>query len=147
MTYKIIAEYPAYKLIDKVGYTFRDGDEIAIPYQSRNHGTLYHFFKMGSVAGYAVEYGDDVEDALARARSNGHALHYAYGLGTMLTADKQAQKIVALLNYGDTIKAFGRYFRLDRASNDNVTLVEIEMTDAEYIEMVKAQVENQKIAA
>jgi hypothetical protein len=136
--YPVIAEYPAYKLINKIGYTFRDGDEIAIPYETKSHGTLYNFFKMGSVAGYAVHNGDDVETSLQRARDNGHDLFYAYGLGTCLTAHKVDQKTVALLNYGDVIKAFGRFFRLDKAPNNNVELVEVEMTDADYMGAVIA---------
>lgn len=139
-TYRTVAEYPAYKLIDKVGYTFRDGDEIAIPYQSARHGTLYNFFQMGSVAGYAVKNGEDVEKALERARGFGHEEHYAFGLAVCLTATPQPQKTVAVLNYGDTIKAFGRYFRLDKAPNSNVHLHEVSITDAEYIAMVVAQV-------
>jgi len=140
MAYETVAEYPAYKLVRKGYYQFRDGDEIAIPYQSARHGTLYNFFQLGSVAGYAVKNGDDVEQAMDRARANGHDMYYAFGLAICLTATPQPQKTVAYVEYGEIIKAFGRFFRLDKAPNNNVSLVEVAMTQEEYVAMIVAKV-------
>lgn len=123
---KILAEYPAYKIVEAPeGYMFRDGDTFGIAYRSYRGDTLYNFFKLGSVAGYAVQYGEDVEKALADARERGHELHYAFGLGVSLTSHVRPQERHFGLSYGDEIKAFGRRFRLDRAPNNNVKLTEL----------------------
>lgn len=124
--YPVVAEYPAYKLIDKGDYMFRDGDKIAIAYRSFQGDMLYNFFQLGSVAGYAVKNGEDVEQALERARGFGHKLHYAFGLAVVLHNGPYEQKVVALVEYGQVINAFGRKFRLEKAPNNNVELVEVQ---------------------
>lgn len=141
-TFRTVAEFPAYKLVRKTHYVYRDGDKIAIPYQSQRYGTMYHFFTMGSVAGYAVKNGEDVEEALKRARGFGHELHYAFSTGTMITAEARPQEVAAYVEYGEIIKAFGKFFRLDKANNDNVTLTPMpEYTDEMWIAATVAEVE------
>lgn len=120
----IIADYPAYTIVANDGREFKPGEEIAIPYQSQRYGTLWNFFCLGSVASEAERYNENVNEAVERAKSFGHDLYYAFGLGVTLTAEPQAKKTVTGFNYGDTIRFAGKTFRIDRAPNQNVKLVE-----------------------
>lgn len=123
---KIIAYYPAFTIVEDKDREYTDGDEIAVPYKSARYGTLYNFYKLGSVEGYAREYGEDPAEAIARAKQHGHELHYAYALGTTITAWKQDKRVVPGFEYGDVIKAFGKKFKIVVAApNRNIRLEEV----------------------
>lgn len=123
---KIIADYPAYTIVEDKDREYTDGDVIAVPYQSARYGTLYSFYKLGSVEGYAREYGEDPAEEVARAKQHGHELHYAYALGATITAWEQDKRVVPGFEHGDAIKAFGKKFKIIPAPNQNIRLKEVE---------------------
>ncbi|WP_027163391.1 hypothetical protein [Mesorhizobium sp. WSM1293] len=126
----VIDDFPAYAIVDDKDRKYLDGETIAVPFKSARHGILYSFYQLGSVAAYAVKNGDDVEAAIARARSLGHKLHYAFGLATSLTAWERPKEIVPGFDIGDTIRFAGKLFRIERAPNQNIGLVEVEPVSA-----------------
>jgi hypothetical protein len=100
-------------------------EQFAIPFQSRHHGVLYHFFQLGSVVSYAMRYKQCPIAGLERAKANGHELHFAFALATIISDPPQAKRTVTGLNFGDVIEFEGRKFKLAPANNDNVRLVEV----------------------
>lgn len=122
-----IADFPAYRIYEPYeGRKFRHGEVIAIPFVSRSHGTLYHFYTLGTVAGYAVERGDDPEECLATARERGHKLHWANANAVTIHNGPKVKKEVPGFNIGDPIILQGRTFRIEKAPNDNINLVPVE---------------------
>jgi hypothetical protein len=120
-------EFPAYKIYRPfVGRKFKDGDQIAVPYESRHYGTMFDFFTLGTVIGYAVRNGDDPIECLKRATENGHKLYWANKNSVCLHNGPRVQIEVPGFNVGDTIHLQGKTFRLDRAPNQNIELVEID---------------------
>lgn len=138
--YPVMLDCAGYTLFDKTGCKFRHGDKIAIAYETKRHGTLHRFYNLGSVYGYASENGDDVEAAVERARGFGHKLFWAGQCATIITSHKRDKDTAALVKHGDIIKAFGKFFRIDPSPNDNVSLVEVPYTDAEWIAATVARV-------
>lgn len=139
--FKIVAEYPAYKLIRKLHYTFRDGDKIAVPYTTRKGDTLYNFYQLGSVAGYAIKNGECPFEAVERAKEFGHDLHYAFGLGVCLSAGPVAQKVVAYVEMNDVIRAFGKFWQIMPAPNNNIKLEELpDFTEEEWRALIIEEV-------
>jgi hypothetical protein len=100
-------------------------EQFAIPFQSRNHGVLYHFYQLGSVVSYAMRYKQCPIAGLERAKANGHDLHFAFALATIISDPPQAKRTVTGLAFGDVIEFEGRKFKLAPANNDNVRLVEV----------------------
>jgi hypothetical protein len=126
----VIDDFPAYAIVADKDRKYLDGEKIAVPFKSTRHGTLYSFYCLGSVAGYAVKHGEDVEAAIAQARSKGHKLHYAFGLGASLTAWERPKEIVPGFEIGETIRFAGKRFRIERAPNQNIGLAEVEQVPA-----------------
>lgn len=124
---RLIDDYPAYAIVADKGREYQDGEKIAVPYQSLRHGKLYSFYQLGSVEAHARKRGEDPDAAVARERSlpNGK-LYYAFGLGASLTAWERPKEVVPGFEIGDTIRFEGKRFRIDRAPNNNVELVEVE---------------------
>ena len=145
--YPIMFDCAGYTLFDKTGRAFRDGDKIAVAYETARHGTLHRFYRLGSVYGYAVENGDDVEATVNRARERGHDLFWANQCATVITSQQRAKENAALVKHGDVIKAFGKFFQIDPAPNGNVHLVEVSnYTEADWIAATVAHVAERKAA-
>lgn len=123
---RLIDDYPAYAIVADKDREYQDGETIAVPFQSRHHGKLYSFYKLGSVATYARKHGEDVDAAIAREKAIGGKLYYAFGLGASLTAWQRPKEVVPGFEIGDIIRFEGKRFRIDRAPNNNVELVEVE---------------------
>lgn len=120
---KTIADFPAYRIIDEADREFEDGDVIAVPYSERRPD-LWSFFTLGSVAAFARKSKLDPDAAVARAREKGEELYYAFGNGACLTAYTRDKEIVAGFRIGDSIKFAGLTFRIVRAPNNNIRLIE-----------------------
>jgi hypothetical protein len=124
---QIIADYPAYKVVHMPDwFTCKHGTKFCMPYKSRNHGILWHFFTLGSVIGYAVDKGDDPLAALVQAKDRGHKLHWANANAVCIDNMKREKETAFALDFGDIILFEGIRFRLDRAPNDNVALTPVE---------------------
>lgn len=115
------------------GRKFRHGDKIAIPYESRRHGTLWHFYTLGTVAGYAVHNGEDpieaVEDCkrkMIEQPHNGHKLYWANANAVCISNQVRAKDQVPGFNWGDEIILQGKRFTLAKAPNDNCSLVPVD---------------------
>lgn len=131
---KTIADYPAYRIYEPYqGRKFRHGEKIAIPFQSRNHGTLYHFFTLGTVAGYAVERGDDPIAEVERCKRQmiedphrGHKLYWVSANAVCISNQVTPKEDVPGFNYGDEIILEGHRFQLAKAPNDNCSLIPLD---------------------
>lgn len=126
MTFPVIADYPAYAIVEAPAYLkFKHGMQIALPIQSRRGDTLWYFYTLGSIFGFAVSYGDDVLKTYEQAKERGHKLFWANANAISITAHQRAKETVFGFNWGDIIPFEGKRFRLDKAANNNVELVEV----------------------
>lgn len=127
-----IADFPAYRIYKAYdGRKFKHGDKIAIPFNSRHHGVLYHFFTLGTVDGYAIQNGECPVEALARHEASkvkfndGRKRYWANADSVCLHNGPVTKIDVPGFNIGDTIILQGRTFTIAKAPNDNIDLVEV----------------------
>lgn len=121
-----IADFPAYRIYRPYdGRRFSHGEKIAIPYEARSHGTLYNFFRLGTVAGYAIQNGDDPIEAIENANANGHELYWANGCATVIHSGQKTKEEVPGFEIGDSIILQGKTFVIAKAPNNNIKLVEV----------------------
>lgn len=129
-----IADFPAYRIYKSYeGRKFKHGDKIAIPFETRSHGTLYHFFTLGTVAGYAIYNGEcpikrvaEVEARNADAPAyDQHKLYWANADSVCLHNGPVTKIEVPGFNFGDVIILQGHSFTLTKAPNNNVSLVPV----------------------
>jgi hypothetical protein len=126
---RILAEFPAYKLIEPTRPWYEDGDIIALPVESDRYGPLYSFFTFGSVAGYAIRTGCCPEAEIARCRKNmvedkwgGHKLWWLNQNATVIHSGTYTQETRPLHQWGDMVRFHGRYFKIEPAPNGNAAL-------------------------
>ncbi len=117
-----IDTFPAYTII-KGSDVYADGDVFAIGRDTKSHGRLYTFYTLGSVAGYAARYGDDVEASVEQAKERGEQMYWANPQGSVLTSHKQDHRVERGVSIGDEIAFRGMRFRIEAAANNNVKLV------------------------
>ena len=102
--------------------SYRDDDVLAIAYQSRNHGTLYRFYTLGSVIGYALEYCECPFEAIEREKKKGSELHYAFPNSVSITSHKRDRETSFMVEHGDHIKFHGKMFEIVPTANYNIAL-------------------------
>lgn len=81
-------------------------------------------YRLGSVVSYAMQYAECPIEALDRARSLGHALHWANPCATVLSAHKGQPRKAVALKMGDLIRFEGHVFELAPAPNHNIKLIQ-----------------------
>jgi hypothetical protein len=135
---EVIADYPAYCITNGVGQQFKDGDEFAVAFESARYGTMWNFFKLGSLADFYKDLpADEAATKIEASKAKGNAEFFAFGLGVSLTAWKQDKKTVPGFQYGQVIEFNGRQFELVKAPNSNVNLKPIKSA-AQKIEELEA---------
>ena len=129
-----IADYPAYRIYKPyAGRKFKHGDVIALPWQSASHGMQWHFYTLGTVAGYAMSNGECPLEAVARAEAynaaapkwDQHQLYWVNANPVTLTAQRQAKREVPGFEFGQTIVLQGHLFTLQPANNQNCALLPV----------------------
>jgi hypothetical protein len=121
----IVADYPAYMLLKyPAGLELSAGDIIGIGYDTK-YGTLATFYTLGSVASYAEERVQDVDESVARAKLNGHDLYWANQNSVALTNHSEPQTCHFSVSVGDIINFEGKRFRIDAQPYENIKLIEI----------------------
>lgn len=127
-----IADFPAYRIYKAYdGRKFRHGERIALPFESARYGTQWHFFTLGSVEGYAIQNGECPHEALARhlkfaeELKDGRERFWANANAVCIHNGPKTKEEVPGFAWGDVITFQGRNFRLDKAPNSNVKLVEV----------------------
>lgn len=123
-TLKTIFECPAYRVLERRDY-MTDGETIAVPFTSISHGMQYHMFKLGSVAGSAIESGDCPVEEIERSKGRGHELWYAFPTAVCLTSHKREQETHYIAEEGNVIRFHGRHFEIVKTGNQNIGLEEI----------------------
>lgn len=120
--FEILEQYPAYHAV-----TFAKGVEPCV-YDGETLTDAKHLenWQLGSVVGFALRNGDNpitkYNDAIAR----GHETHWANNMGACLTDDKKRHYgIRIVVNYGDIIIFHGTKFRIEKAPNHNINLIEV----------------------
>ena len=126
---KIIDEKPAYTVYEGKNY-YADGDLIAVPYESINHGTMMRFYILGSVVGYAIQHGECPFESVEDSKKRGHELHFAFPKTSMLTRHAQDRFWGFHQPIGSVITFHGKQFEIRSAANNNITLRQVELADA-----------------
>lgn len=123
---KIIAEYPAYKIIENPQAKYKADDVIAIPFKSVRHGTLYHFFTFGSAVSYALKYNECPIKSYNQEKECGNPTHWLNANSVCIHNGPKKQDVVFGQQIGDIVYFEGRKFEIKSAPNNNVKLFEIE---------------------
>ena len=105
---------------------YKDGDVIAIEFQSRNYGTLHHFYTLGSIVNYAIKNCECPFESVERAKKNGHKLHWANQNSTMITSHAREKDVSFMQEHGDEIRFHGKTFKIVPTANDNIDLELVE---------------------
>ena len=128
---KLIQDYYAFAVYEPK----RDTDGVV----AVNHGTEFRLkdggcirgFKFGTVVGYALDCGADpiamIQDTADRMVSDpyaGHKMHWVNPLPATISSDAIPKKHYIGLSIGDVVRLEGRAFRLAKAPNRNIALVE-----------------------
>lgn len=114
-------ESPAHKIFEGKG-EYKDGDVIAIAYESRNHGTLHRFYTLGSVVNYAIDNCQCPFETVEKAKERGEDLHWANQNSSMLTSHDRPQEYSFMQKHGDKIKFHGKTFEIVSTPNNNIRL-------------------------
>ena len=114
-------ECKAYKVFEAPDY-YTDKDVIAIAYETRNHGTRYRRYTLGSVARYAMDRDDCPVEAIEKAKKSGQELYYAFPKEGMLTSHERPQEIAFLQKHGDKIRFHGKTLEIVSTPNHNISL-------------------------
>lgn len=125
---KIAYECPAYKIYEgKTGELdgYKDGDTIAIAYESLSHGVLHRIYTLGSVVGYAIKNCYDPFKQFEQAKERGHQLHWANPNCVSITSHERPQEFHFLVAHGETIRFHGKEFLIEAANNDHIKLTEV----------------------
>jgi hypothetical protein len=131
VTSKIIAQFPAYTVIEsKEDHIWNDGDQFAVPYESRYHGTMYRMYTLGSTENYYRKsfsnYTDEqIAELVSREIKKGEPLYWAYANATIITEQKRAHETYRQLKHGDVIHFQGKRFTVNPAPNHNIRLIEV----------------------
>lgn len=127
----IIADYPAYLIVEYDGFNFTDGDVFAVPFESRRHGTLFHFYTLGSIFGFADRNGyrngrTDAElEAENATKGPEHKVYWA-NQNSVCISNMVVEKVTRpAVRHGDVIMFRGKRFEVRPTWNDNVNLVEV----------------------
>ena len=128
---EVLDEYPAYKIVKPIqGEKLRHGDIIALQWPSRNYGPMWHRYRLGTVAGFAIENGDCPEEEIARCKRQmvedphaGHKLYWANACAVTLSNRVSPQETYRGYQWGDEIILQGKTFRLEKTHNQNCKLV------------------------
>ena len=123
-------ESPAHKIFEGKG-EYKENDVIAVAFESINHGTLHHFYTLGSVVGYAIDNCNCPFESVEKAKERGHKIHWATQNSTMVTSHDRPKEISFMQEHGDEIKFHGKTFKIVSTANDNISL---EMVDEAALE-------------
>lgn len=123
----ILADYPAYTIISPEKNVLKHGEKFMVPFPSiRNpREMIWREFAIGSVASYALEYDECPIEAVEKAKSRNHELHYVFGCGASITSHQRPHEVKKGFKFGDKIKFEGHTFELVRAPNSNVALKKV----------------------
>jgi hypothetical protein len=114
-------ECKAYKIFEGKG-EYKDGDVIAIAYESRNHGTLHRRYTLSSAVKYAIDNCRCPFDMVEKTKERGEDLHWAIPKESMLTSHERPQEIAFMQKHGDKIKFHGKTFEIKSTANHNISL-------------------------
>mgnify|MGYP000689959173 CR=1 FL=1 len=135
MINEILATFPAYTILRPKLYVapcdprelpeLTSGIAFRIPFQTKNHGIMWHGFIPGSVVSSCIEHRICPVRGIDRARERGRDLHWINAEPVEVTAKIRPHEYVEGLNFGDLVRFEGRVFRLDPAPNSNVALADV----------------------
>ena len=116
--YTVVAEYPAYKILAG------SEKQFYVPGETFIIGLTQ--YKLGDVFSYALANGKCPIAAQQKASLAGHEIYFAYSLGACLSSSPQKQEVTFAQDFGDVISYAGKQFKLVKAPNNNVKLVEVQ---------------------
>lgn len=100
-------------------FTVKAGDIVQIA------DYVHTYFTAGSVFAMAVEYSECPIAAYERAKKHNHSTHWLNQNGSCISTMKQPTTYYRVRSIGDHIAFEGRVFRIEKAANRNVNLVEV----------------------
>jgi hypothetical protein len=132
----VVASYPAYDVVERKPLPayrggvveLRDTETVALAYQSRNHGTMFRIYRVGTVVSYALRSGECPIHAYEQSTARNEETHWLNPCATMITAERRAKETHVHITIGQTVRIEGRLFRIEqhRNSREHLTLVQVQ---------------------
>lgn len=105
--------YPGFDVEDREGLVeLRARDLVAIPYEARRHGTLWHLCRINSVVSYALHNGDCPIEAVHDAERRGEPMWWLNKLPATIDRLGRPKATYIGLREGQRIRFEGRTFEI-----------------------------------
>lgn len=118
--------YPAFDVLEATEgqpVALSAGDRVAVAYESKNHGLLWHLCKINSVVSYSIKCGECPIRALEQARKTGEPLWWMLRLPTTVDGLGRPKVTYTGLREGQVILFEGRRFIL---SGTDIVMIDTE---------------------
>lgn len=134
---KTVATYPAYDVVDVeqdvIEWPENTEVKMAIPFESRRHGTMYRMYRISGVAAYVrkcnaesgPEFQTDPEAAVERSKARGEPLYWISSCSVSITAWDRPKETHVLGKVGQKIRFDGKLFELVHHRDEFYNLKEI----------------------
>lgn len=126
----VIVEHAAFVVLAPTSNVLAHGNVIALPFDTINHGVQWHRFRVGTVAGMALDYGDNPAEMIARCKQSmkedphaGHKLQWLNPVPAMLTSERRPQETCTGFVWGVRVVVEGETFTIEKAPNNNAKFV------------------------
>lgn len=120
-TYSIVAREPnRFECVE-----LKAGDILGYARKSSYGHEHYQAFMIGSVVSFALANGHDPIARVALARERGHALHFIFPLGSVISNQVQTLKTMVAVRHGMRVRFEGRTFEIFAAPERNLDLSEV----------------------
>ena len=115
---KIVEENARYRVYEgkSIDEGYKPNDKVCV------NGSYYTF---GDVFSFALSSGDCPLEALKRAEGFGHKIYWLNQNCVVLSRMVQDQEAAFLVSVGDEIKYAGKIFKVEKAPNNNLSLIEV----------------------
>lgn len=134
---KKVADFPAYEIVDLeqdiINWPENAEFQMAIPYESRSHGTMYRLYYVSGVAAYVrksnaespEQYHRDPVEAVERAKAKGEALYWIQASSVSLTAWDRPKELHVLGGAGQKIRFDGKILEVVHTRGEFYSLKEV----------------------
>lgn len=102
---------------------FRDEEIVGLPFETRLYGTMYHWFRFGSVISYALKHDEDPLNSYRQTLERGQKTHWLNPCATILSDTPTAKESRVACDWAEEIIFEGRLFTIEKDFNNNAKLL------------------------
>lgn len=113
MTTTTIVEFPAVAYVAPTTNVVTPGQRVAVLFDTP-FGEVWREFIVGSLAAFCRESNFDYAEQLACARQLGHEVFWFGACATVISAEKEPQRVATVFQFGDTVELEGVKLKITR---------------------------------